>query len=141
MTSPRADQATIEFTDSLVVDADSHVLEPPDLWERYMDPDLRDRAIRIRTDSRLKRRPSEIFRSQCWISADPDEKTVQAIIDLVGDDRFLWASDYPHSEAKPGIMHDLYELTSRMNERARENLVGASAARLYKIKGRRSRGH
>jgi len=28
----------------LVVDADAHVLEPPDLWERYMDPGLRDRA-------------------------------------------------------------------------------------------------
>lgn len=48
--------------------------------------------------------PSELFKAQCWISCDPDEKTVPAIIDLVGDDRFFWASDYPHSEAKPGVM-------------------------------------
>ena len=32
------------------IDADGHVLEPPDLWERYIDPAFRDRALRIRSD-------------------------------------------------------------------------------------------
>src|ERR1700759_1224699 len=32
---------------SLVVDCDSHVMEPADLWQRYLDPMYRDRAIRI----------------------------------------------------------------------------------------------
>src|SRR3954469_7979309 len=32
---------------SLVVDADSHVMEPADLWENYLEPKFRDRAIRI----------------------------------------------------------------------------------------------
>jgi predicted TIM-barrel fold metal-dependent hydrolase len=31
----------------LVVDADSHVLEPGDLWESYLEPRYRERAIRI----------------------------------------------------------------------------------------------
>ena len=30
-----------------VVDADGHILEPLDLWERYIDPAFRDRAPRI----------------------------------------------------------------------------------------------
>jgi len=30
-----------------VIDADGHVLEPADTWEKYIDPDFRDRAIRI----------------------------------------------------------------------------------------------
>ncbi len=34
------------------VDADGHVLEPPDLWERYLEPRYRDRAVRIRKDER-----------------------------------------------------------------------------------------
>ena len=37
------------------VDADGHILEPPDLWETYLDPSFRDRALRIvrtRTGSR-----------------------------------------------------------------------------------------
>ena len=27
-----------------VLDSDMHVMEPPDLWERYIDPAFRDRA-------------------------------------------------------------------------------------------------
>jgi predicted TIM-barrel fold metal-dependent hydrolase len=30
------------------IDADGHILEPPDLWEKYIDPKYRDRTIRIR---------------------------------------------------------------------------------------------
>ena len=30
-----------------VVDMDSHVMEPPDLWQNYLEPKYRDRAIRI----------------------------------------------------------------------------------------------
>jgi predicted TIM-barrel fold metal-dependent hydrolase len=32
------------------VDADGHILEPPDLWENYLEPRYRDRALRIDLD-------------------------------------------------------------------------------------------
>ena len=35
-----------------VVDADGHILEAPDLWEKYLEPKYRDRAVRIRKDER-----------------------------------------------------------------------------------------
>jgi predicted TIM-barrel fold metal-dependent hydrolase len=35
---------------AVVVDADGHVLEPADTWERYLEPELRQRAIRIEHD-------------------------------------------------------------------------------------------
>lgn len=34
------------------VDADGHILEPPDLWERYLEPKYRDRALRFIIDDR-----------------------------------------------------------------------------------------
>src|SRR5580765_7609877 len=34
------------------VDADGHILEPSDLWERYLEPKYRDRALRIAKDDR-----------------------------------------------------------------------------------------
>jgi hypothetical protein len=37
-------------TDSVVIDCDSHVMEPPDLWEKYLEPKFRERAIRIVKD-------------------------------------------------------------------------------------------
>src|SRR5713101_4285646 len=50
-----------------VIDADGHILETPDAWETYIDPQYRDRAIRIRTDREgheyleLAGRPSQFF--------------------------------------------------------------------------------
>ena len=32
------------------IDCDGHILEPPDLWEHYLEPQYRERAIRIKTD-------------------------------------------------------------------------------------------
>ena len=31
----------------LIIDGDSHVLEPPGLWDEYLEPEFRPRAIRI----------------------------------------------------------------------------------------------
>src|SRR6266850_1843625 len=39
-----------------VIDADGHVLEPVDIWEKYMDPAYRDRAPRIIVDKDGKER-------------------------------------------------------------------------------------
>ena len=35
-----------------VVDVDSHVLEPSDLWENYLEPEYRSRALRIKKDEK-----------------------------------------------------------------------------------------
>src|SRR6202521_1326571 len=35
-------------TEALVIDCDGHILEPPDLWEKYLEPKYRERAMRIR---------------------------------------------------------------------------------------------
>src|SRR5277367_2676024 len=34
-----------------IIDADGHILEPPDLWEKYLEAEYRPRAIRIKKDS------------------------------------------------------------------------------------------
>ncbi|HLY37478.1 MAG TPA: amidohydrolase family protein, partial [Candidatus Binatia bacterium] len=62
----------------------------------------------------LKMKPSEYFRRQCWISFDPDESTLAFTANhrLVGADRIIWASDYPHPDAKfPGVVKELEEAT------------------------------
>jgi uncharacterized protein len=39
-----------------VIDADGHILEPVDMWDRYMDPAFRDRAPRMIVDTDGKER-------------------------------------------------------------------------------------
>src|SRR5437588_12313240 len=31
-----------------VIDCDGHILEPPDLWDKYLEPKYRDRGIHIK---------------------------------------------------------------------------------------------
>src|SRR5215470_2733892 len=205
-------------TEALVIDCDGHILEPPDLWETYLEPANRDRALRIprrrrrlrvsgdrrpalhhrasgparnprrngqarrrgagapgardagggrsprgprdpslvgadlssrsgirhhghegaraasrprghgqrvvvlgwigyfldRADAtftgtplgatvRLKEKPSYYFKRQCFISADPDERAIAALMPHVGEDKFFWASDYPRLPALFGV--------------------------------------
>jgi hypothetical protein len=51
------------------VDADGHVLEPPDLWRRYLEPRFRARALTIDRDDRglehmvIDGRPSKLVRN------------------------------------------------------------------------------
>ncbi len=46
----RSERERIVGSDYLVVDADSHVLEPPDLWKQYIDPKFRDVAPYVFVD-------------------------------------------------------------------------------------------
>ena len=48
----------------------------------------------------LEHKPSDYFRERCWISCDPDERTIPALVERFGD-RFMWASDFPHADHTP----------------------------------------
>jgi len=41
---------THQVTEDGAVDADGHILEPPTLWEEYIDPKFRDRALMFKLD-------------------------------------------------------------------------------------------
>src|SRR5258707_2540944 len=57
----------LKFTGA--VDADGHILEDAGLWDRYIEPKYKDRALRVRLDSKglecleVAGRPSKIFHS------------------------------------------------------------------------------
>jgi predicted TIM-barrel fold metal-dependent hydrolase len=49
----------------------------------------------------LKRKPSMAIRSEnFFISCDPDEATLPYVVNSIGADRFLYASDYPHFDSR-----------------------------------------
>jgi predicted TIM-barrel fold metal-dependent hydrolase len=87
----------------------------------------------LRVTLPLRELPSTYVRRQCWISADPDERALPAIIDYVGADRFLWATDYPHSDHGAEYMTELRELGEALPAAARRGLFGENAARLYRL--------
>lgn len=84
----------------------------------------------------MKLKPSEYFKRQCWISFDPDETTLRFTAEspLVGADRIIWASDYPHPDAKiPGVVGELREAMEGLTLRAQERILGLNAVDLYSL--------
>lgn len=47
---------------------------------------------------RHERRPIETFRQQCFISGEPADLGLRHTIDLVGQDRLVFGSDWPHMD-------------------------------------------
>ncbi len=81
----------------------------------------------------LKQRPSDYFRRQCWISADPDEKTIPTMMGLVGEEKFVWGSDFPHAEGYAHPVVELQETIAGLSESAQQKILGGNAARLYNL--------
>ena len=52
----------------------------------------------------IRMAPSEYFYRQCLISADPDESVTAQMVEHLGADYFIWASDYPHIDASFGVV-------------------------------------
>jgi predicted TIM-barrel fold metal-dependent hydrolase len=81
----------------------------------------------------LQHKPSDYFRERVWISCDPDERTIPALAQRFGADRFMWASDFPHADHTPEYITDLDELASEFDEVARRQFLGDNARSLYRI--------
>ncbi len=63
----------------------------------------------------LKEKPSEYIKRNCYFVAEPLERTTQMALDLVGEDRILWGSDYPHIDglADVSVRPEGWELLSK----------------------------
>ena len=81
----------------------------------------------------LEHKPSDYFRDRVWISCDPDERSIPALVERFGN-RFMWASDFPHADHTPEYIVDLDELASEFrDETTRTAFLGGNAKELFGI--------
>ncbi len=81
----------------------------------------------------MKEAPSTYFKRQCWISADPDEKTASAVIGAVGADRFFWASDFPHPDHISHYMEALGEMIAPLPQASQRQILWENVSQVYKL--------
>jgi len=81
----------------------------------------------------LEHKPSEYFQRQVWISCDPDERTIPALAERYGYDRFIWASDFPHADHTPEYVHDLNELVGMFPEEHQRAFIGDNVRQLFSL--------
>jgi predicted TIM-barrel fold metal-dependent hydrolase len=82
---------------------------------------------------RLKEKPSYYFKRQCWISADPDERTIASLMPLVGENKFFWASDYPHPDHPGNYLEELQGMVAPMTDSGKRAILGENVAKVYRI--------
>jgi uncharacterized protein len=81
-----------------------------------------------------KRDPEEYVEAgNVWVSCEPDEPILPGVIDVLGDDFIMFASDYPHWDGEwPESTHGLRTRTD-IGDAARAKIAGANARRFYRI--------
>ena len=81
----------------------------------------------------MKHKPSELLLRNCWISAEPDEACIPEMAGVVGAQRLLWATDYPHIDAYKNPVKELRHHIEAMSREDQEWILGKSAVELYRL--------
>ena len=93
-----------------------------------------DHQFEIFGSSDQSTRPSEVFARQCMVSFDPDEVALAFTAEHLGADKILWASDYPHPDAKiPGVVEELLDAVKPLPDESQRLILGATARAFYNL--------
>jgi len=80
----------------------------------------------------LKAKPSEYMTRGNWFyAAEPEESTLPYVIDRIGDDKILFASDYPHWDGMFPYVVSTIRGRKDISEESKGKFLGENAKKLY----------
>lgn len=86
---------------------------------------------------KLKRLPSEhIGGGRIFVSCDPDERMLPQVLELVGEDVVIYASDYCHWDSRFPDSVRLIADRNNLAEKAKRKILGENALRFFGFKER-----
>ena len=99
-----------------------------------MDQVQEKHGFRVK-DFELKEKPSDIFRRQVYATFEDDWVGLK-MIEEIGSNNVMWASDYPHGDGVfPHSREALEEMAEIIGPELTRKVTRDNAARLYKIEG------
>jgi predicted TIM-barrel fold metal-dependent hydrolase len=81
--------------------------------------------------SPLKLRPSDYIKRNCYFVAEPEERTIGAMLDIVGEDRILWGSDYPHVDSTLAAPDLIRQSIAALSPERQAAVLGENARRVF----------
>jgi predicted TIM-barrel fold metal-dependent hydrolase len=98
-------------------------------WLDRMDRHYDDHGVFSK--STLKMRPTDYFKRQCWISYEPVEGSLAYLVDYIGAERILWATDYPHPDGFfPGAPA---QIAAKLSDENKHKVLAESAKAFYQL--------
>src|SRR5581483_4182674 len=80
----------------------------------------------------LRRKPSEYFRTNCFLAVEADERPVAHYVEWFGDDNLVFSTDYPHADSKyPHAVDAFFRLP--LSPASQRKILWENWARLYGI--------
>ena len=55
------------------------------------------------------------------------------MMEILGEDRFIWASDFPHADHTPDYIREIERMAGTVPLSARRKLLGDNVRDLYRI--------
>ncbi|TVS14702.1 MAG: amidohydrolase [Gammaproteobacteria bacterium] len=99
----------------------------------YLMDRLDEKYQFFHTAQPLKLKPSDYFRRNLWFVAEPEERTIGSVLDLVGQDRVLWGSDFPHVDSTLEAPQLIRSSIAELSEAQRHRVLGDNARTLFGI--------
>lgn len=104
-------------------------------WAAYLMDRLDEKfdTVGALTLCPTKRRPSEYIKDNCYFVAEPTERTIGAMLELVGEKNILWGSDFPHIDSDLAAPQQIRASVADLGARQKAAVLGENAARLFKF--------
>jgi len=81
----------------------------------------------------LPMKPSDYVKRNCYFVAEPQERTIGAMLELVGEDKIVWGSDYPHIDSTLVAPNLIRESVSGLTPERQAAVLGDNAIKLFNL--------
>lgn len=82
-------------------------------------------------EDNIKMLPSEYFKRQCWVGIELGEPCLREVIDVIGHDKLLYGSDFPHPDHLHFTTDDIAQQLSELNETELRAVLEQNAIDFY----------
>lgn len=82
-------------------------------------------------EENIKMLPSEYFKRQCWVGIELGEPCLREVIDVIGHDKLLYGSDFPHPDHLHFTTDDIAQQLSELNETELRAVLEQNAIDFY----------
>lgn len=98
-------------------------------WLWRLDREYED--LHWEVADRVKMKPSEYFRRQCFIAIEPSEPYLVELIGAIGCDHLIFGSDYPHMDHNPDVVKEVVDLEKQLSQEIVRKIVWDNPVRFY----------